>query len=360
MKRLDLYLIRSFAKVFALSACAFLGLFLVVTIFEQLRSFAKYEPAFSDAAIYILARTPWMLTQVIPISSLIGAVVTLSLMSRNNEITAMRASGISLVRLARPLALCGAVLAALTFWLQEMVVPPASSYALEVRNVNIKGMDPRYLVHTGDMWMRYNQRWVHVGNMLPAAGHMGQIEAFETSDGDVKRQLWSNAAVWRNGAWQLSELKIIEYEASGAITQTAVDSLTLNLAPPPEEMYVKKSKADQSSMAEIGKKIRNYKAQGLSTNRLEVDWWAKTSQPFTCLLMPLLAIPFGLRTSRRGGLWSGVATALGIGFAYMLALTMGLALGQAEHLAPWLSAWAGNIIFGVGCVILYRRAERGS
>ena len=84
-----------------------------------------------------------------------------------------------------------------------------------------------------------------------------------------------------------------------------------------------------------------------------------TSLPFANVLMPLLAVPLALRSRRRGGLWSGAALAIGVGFAYMLLLMLGIAVGPAGHLPPWVAAWAGNLLFAIIAVRLFRRAERG-
>jgi lipopolysaccharide export system permease protein len=321
--------------------------------------FMRYNARIWDATVFIAAKVPWILTQVIPMAALLGTLVTLTILSRHAETTALRTAGISLVRIARPFALCGLALCVLTFWLQEVIVPPASTFAQEVRYLRIRGLKSRDLADNDDAWLRFGSSLVHVNRALPEQKLLLGVEAFELGETGVKRHVRAEKAQWQGNTWVLKNAQIVDYSADEGWEKSEAPELAMMVAPAPADLVATEKYAEEMSLRDLSARIRSARAQGLSTNSLEVDWWAKTSIPFTCILMPILSVPFALRTSRRGGLWAGVAIGVGVGFTYFMILTFGIALGRAGVLPPWLAAWAGNFLFLLVATVLFRRAERG-
>jgi lipopolysaccharide export system permease protein len=200
---------------------------------------------------------------------------------------------------------------------------------------------------------------VRVDRVLPEEKRMTGITVFEREGPVVRRRLNAEEAVWTGRGWELHRVRAIAFPESGPWQESSSETLSYPLAPPLEEITVSQGKAEEWNMAELGKRIRSHRAQGLSVTSLEVDLWSKTSLPFTCFLLPLLAIPFSLGSSRRTGLWGGVAVGIIIGLVYMLVLLFGISLGRTGVMPPWLAAWAGNFVFIALTVYLFRRAEWG-
>ena len=108
---MDLYLLRRFFMYFVLLMAAFVFLFEAFTFFELLDDIARHHVAFLTVVDYFGSLTPYLLYQLAPLAALVPTLVTVGVMSKNNEIVACKASGISLYRLAGPLLLAGVVLA---------------------------------------------------------------------------------------------------------------------------------------------------------------------------------------------------------------------------------------------------------
>ena len=359
MKLIHRYLLGSFFRIFSLAAAAFLAIFLLVTVFESLRTVLKYDASFGNTLLFLVAQTPWMLTQAAPLAALLGSLVTLTLMARNGELTALRAAGMPLRRIAAPLAMGGLLIMVGTFWLQETVVPPASRLAREIRDVRIKKRAGQTLLRVQDVWLRSGRAMVRVDRVLPEEKRMTGITVFERDGAAVRRRLRAEEAVWNGAGWELHNVRTIVFPDSGPWQESSLATLAYPLAPRLEEITVSQGKSEEWNMATLGKRIKSHRAQGLSVTNLEVDLWAKTSIPFTCFLLPLLAVPFSIRSSRRTGLWGGVAAGILIGLVYILVVLFGISLGRTGTMPPWLAAWAGNIVFLVLTIYLFRRAEWG-
>ncbi len=360
MKLVHRYMTASFFRLFALTAIAFLSLFLLVTIFENLNVILKNRASFGDALLFVALQTPWMVAQSAPLASLVAALVSLSLMSRNGEVTALRAAGVPIRRLAIPFLLSGLLLTGTVFWLQETVVPKTSRLAREIRDARIKMKAGPTLLRVQDVWLRSGNAMVKAGRVIPTENRMDEVTVFERENDSVHRYIHAARADWTPTGWRLADVRDIHFEAGKAWDERRLDTLDYpRLAPPPSEITVSQRKSEEIGIIDLYRRIRSHRAQGLNVTGLQVDFWAKTSLPFTCLILPLLAVPFSLRSSRRTGLWAGVASGLGIGLFYLLVLLLGVSLGRTGSVPPWLAAWMGNFLFIGLTILLYRRAERG-
>jgi lipopolysaccharide export LptBFGC system permease protein LptF len=107
--------------------------------------------------------------------------------------------------------------------------------------------------------------------------------------------------------------------------------------------------------------ILNYLRLHPNPSRFEGFWLhtklqGRLAAPFTCLVVVLVAIPFGAASGRRN-LFVGVASSIGICFAYFVLQQVGLALGTGGQLPPWLAAWAPNMMFGLAGILMTARVR---
>src|SRR5258708_28629251 len=120
---------------------AFGFLFEAFTFFELLDDIARHRIAFLVVVKYFWYLTPYLLYQLAPLAALVAVLVTLGVMSKNNEIVACKASGISLYRLAMPLLLARLTLAATMIILDDVYLPYTNQRQDSVRN-QIQGNPP--------------------------------------------------------------------------------------------------------------------------------------------------------------------------------------------------------------------------
>src|ERR1700743_1300209 len=120
---MDIYLLRRFFSYFLLLMLAFIFLFEAFTFFELLDDIARHRVPFLIVVDYFRYLTPYLLYQLAPLAALVSTLVTIGVMSKNNEIVACQASGMSLYRLAGPLLLAGVILASTMLLLDDTFLP---------------------------------------------------------------------------------------------------------------------------------------------------------------------------------------------------------------------------------------------
>ncbi|MBI5445357.1 MAG: LPS export ABC transporter permease LptG [Deltaproteobacteria bacterium] len=358
MKLVDRHLSAEFGRAFAFSALAFLAVFLTVEFFENLKLVIGSGARTADIFLFFGARLPWMASQVVPMAALLGTLVSLTLLSRRGEITAFRCGGVSLLRLALPFLACGAAVSAFQVVLQELTVPRTSAFAQEVKQVRLKKRSPHALFYTEDVWLRVGPQVLHVAKVLPEQNRLLTLSLVEVRESAVLRRVDAREARWEHDRWIFLDAEERIFDPSGAIRTVSHPRLAYPLPASPKDFRIEKLQPAELPWAKLRRQVRRLRAQGLDSSELEVGLWAKTSMPFTSLIMVLIGFPFALRADRRGGPSVGIATGLLLGFCYWLVLAVGLSLGKAGVLVSPLAAWTGNLLFtGVGAALLWR-AER--
>ncbi len=359
MKVIDRYLAGRFGAMFALVFGTFMGLFVLIEFFEKLRFLLKYEPAAWDVVVLFASKLPWIAVQAAPMACLLATLVSLVLLSRHGEITALRSGGLSLARLVRPFLLGGLAVAAVTVPTQEFLAPRGMAVHNEVKHVRIKGKPRNTLVKREDLWVRSGDRIVHVARIADD-GTLRGVSVATMADGRLKERLDAPSARWNGRTWQAAEAERRVFGPDGRLTTEVLRDAALPIGVAPGDLALGRTRPDELSWRELRERMRKRRAQGLDTRNLEVGLWAKTSLPFVSVLMPLLAFPFGIRGGgRKGGVAVAVVWGVGLGFAYWLVVGVGLSLGKTGALPPPVAAWAGNLVFtAVGAGLLVR-AERG-
>lgn len=360
MRKLDLHLIGEFFRYFFYAVAAFVLLFIAGSLFDELSAVLRYNASMWDAAMMVLARVPEMLVLSLPLATLIGCVATVTIMTRSGETTALRASGISLVRLARPLVMAGALVAAAHFIISEYVVPRTYAWGQEIRTVKIQKKPPRSLVRENNVWFRFGSAFVHAGRIKPTDKSMEAVTVFEREKGELKRSITAARASWSGTEWVLEDALIRTFAVEGGWGEEKKVRMPYPVFVPPDELSVIKLEPQFSSIATINERMKSLKAQGVDVTALKVERERKLAFPFASLLMPLLAIPFAIRSTHRSGLWKGVALGMIAGFIYMGAVLALSSLGKTGTLPPAAAAWAGTLIFTPASVLLMRRAEKGA
>ncbi|MBE0617614.1 MAG: LptF/LptG family permease, partial [Proteobacteria bacterium] len=291
MKIVDRHLAGEFVRLFLVSALTFVGLFVVVTSFEKLRMFLKYDAALGDAILFIAARVPWMVSQVLPMATLLGTLLSLMLLARHGEVTALRCGGVSLRRLARPYLACGLVLCLVNAVIQEIAAPRGFAFAREVQELRIKKRPPSSLLRSEDLWLRAGPRIIHVDLAGPEDGRLAGVSVAEVEGSRVVRRLEADEARWGGEGWVLLGVTVRDFLPDGSISTEHRASLAYPLEGRPEDFRIVEGRPDEASWTELRRRIARYRSRGMETRALEVALWTKTSLPFVNLVMVLLGFP---------------------------------------------------------------------
>ena len=346
---IDIYLLRRFVYYFVVLMAAFVFLFETFTFFELLDDIARHRVPFLIVVDYFRYLAPYLLYQLAPLGALVSVLVTLGIMSKNNEIVAIKASGISMYRLTVPLLLAGLALAVTMIVLDDTYLPYANQRQDALHNL-IKGRPPQTYTHP--------QRWIFgEGSKIynydlfdPTQNLFGGLTVLEIDPltFQVRRRVFASRARWSESqkVWVLEGSWVRDF-VDGAIVRyerlPAVISLP-ELTEPPAYFNREVRQAFQMSWRELRTYIEGLRRAGFDVSTLTVQWHEKIAFPLLAPVSMLLAIPFAFLVGTRGAV-GGVALGVAFGIAYWSVAKLLEAMGGVGQLPPFLAGWSPDIIF---------------
>ncbi len=345
---MDLYLLRRFFSYFAMLMLVFVFLFEAFTFFELLDDIARHRIAFMVVVDYFWFLTPYLLYQLAPLAALVAILVTLGVMSKNNEIVACKASGISLYRLAVPLLFAGLALAASMIVLDDTFLPYANQRQDALRN-QIKGKPPQTY--------RQPERWIFGENSKiynydlfdPAQNLFGGLTVLEMDPAtfEVRRRVFAVRAQWSESQklWVLESGWVREFSGGTIVRYERFNVKDLpELTEPPGYFNREVLPAIQMSWPQLRRYIDDLHRAGFDVSALTVQWHRKLAFPLIAPVSMLLAFPFAFLVGTRGAI-GGVAVGIAIGIVYWLGAELLAAMGGVGQLPPLLAGWSPDIIF---------------
>jgi len=352
---LDDYILRDFATYLALVLGAFLILTLVFSFFELLNDIIRNRVPLITVGEYLLNVSPSMIYQMTPLSVLIAVLVTFGLMQKANEITAMKATGISLYRTMVPVLLLSAALAAGLFFFDQLYLPYANKRQEVLRNT-IKGRPAQTYLHPDRKWIFGQHSTIYYYEFFdPDRNRFAGLSAFEFDPRSFQltRRIYAAGARWEEALnkWVLEQGWERSFRGEAIDDYRRFEVATFDrLNEPPT--YFKKTglyevkPSSEMNAQELGQYIRDLQQSGFEVARLRVQLYKKFAYPLITLVMAVLATAFALSAGRRGAL-AGVAVAIAVAIGYFLASGLFEAMGNLNQLPAALAAWAPDIIFGL-------------
>ncbi len=345
---MDIYLLRRFFFYFALLTGAFVFLFEAFTFFELLDDIARHRIPFVVVIDYFRYLTPYLLYNLGPLAALVAVLVTLGVMSKNNEIVAIKASGVSLYRLAVPLLLAGVMLAAAMVVLDDVYLPYANQRQDALRN-QIKGRPPQTYKRP-ERWIFGESSKIYNYDVFePSQNLFGGLTVLELDPVtfQVRRRVFASRAEWSASqkTWILEGGWIRDF-SGGTITnyeQFRVRDLA-ELTEPPSYFNREFLQAFQMSWRDLRNYIIGLQQAGYDVSALTVQWHRKLAFPLIAPISMLLAIPFAFFVGTRGAV-GGVAIGVAIGILYWSLAELLQAMGGIGQLPPLLAGWSPDIIF---------------
>jgi LPS export ABC transporter permease LptG len=354
---LDRYLVRELLVFMGIGMAVAATLFLVVDLLQTLDRFIRNKPPLLFIFEHFVYRLPAALQQGLPVVMLVATIFLFLALTRAHELTAMKAAGMSLYRVAAPVLLLGVLVALVSGIFQETLLPRLNELGDEVDNVKIRGNLPRHLQSRERLWLRTSDtRFYRVELLNPAASDMYGVTVLEVDQNTfrLKSRLDALRAHWTPDGWELNDGAFREFGPHGEVQTVPFVMTALDLQDEIDVFTKVQKQTGAMSYRELRDYIARLEATGFHVKKYMVELYSKLSFPLVNLVMVLVAIPFSLQ-SPRGGRLFGVALAIAIMAGYLVVHFVALAFARADLLPPLMAAWTANIIFlGLGTSLLLR------
>jgi LPS export ABC transporter permease LptG/LPS export ABC transporter permease LptF len=360
---LDRYVLRRFGVVLLGCVATLITLFAVYEFIQLIDDLVERSLPISLALTYLKYRSPWMMSQVLPMSCLVSTLMTFGIMSRFNEVTAVKASGTSIYRLAIPVLMVTLVLSTVAYVNQDYVMPYANIRANQIKDL-IRGRGPRSYEPRERRWVFGDGGRLYTFSnytpspipILPVGGGTFQgFSEYRLDEGsfEIKERLYARSAVYLEGRWVLKDGWLRQFQDGGESFETFAEKQFD--FPEGAAYFIKEWKTpEQMTYSELNRFIRDLKRRGYDVQDLTVDLYGKAAFPLVSLTMVILGLPFCFRMGRRGSLY-GIGIAIALVAIFILTFSTTNALGAIGLVPPFLAAWAPNILFaGSGAYLLLR------
>jgi len=339
---LDRYLIAGFVKIFAISLLAITALYVIVDLSDRADNFLKAGASLGSSFQYFLYRLPLFVSRVFGFATLFSVFLSLGTLSRNQEITAMRAAGVSLHRLALPLLLISLLISLLTFSWNEVLVPAFSRKAQQIYKTEVRKKQPQNLVGTKEIWIHGDGVFISAADFDNKKNILrGLIVYLMDRDFSLKGLIEVPWARWNGAHWEANESTEWLFLPNGKMVQREA-SRTLPLSETPEDFTVFAREPEEFSFFDLKGQIEELREKGIDSSEYEVDLQFKLAVPLVSPLMALLAIPFALKHGPAGGMAISFVLTMLIGFGYWSLLAFSVSLGHNGALPAWIAAWIPN------------------
>ncbi len=367
IKIVDSYLLGKFIKAIILSLIIFVIVMHLIHLIEHLDTYIDKHASIIDVIKFYLYYTPFIIVLTIPVATLLGAIFTIGLMARRNELLAIKASGISLWRVALPLMVAGLVISITVFVASEKILPYTNQEKSELRYAKIE-KNPNYneeyytnFHRRGDYGRIFNFRLYNPNQLI---GKNIQIQTY--NDNRLMESIDAAELDWKDTVW-------VAYDGTRTIFSSAdqpqkhdsiiqFDTLRLAYLTEKPERFTRR-KIDprdfgyDQSIKSLKEEIANREKNGISSTPERVYLMFKYSLPMTSFIIVLIAVPLAA-DPRRSSPAIGFAFAIGISFTYMILFEVFRTLGTSGRLSPPLSAWSINAIFFLIGIFMMIKARK--
>lgn len=353
------YVLREFFRyvIGTIFLCTFLFV-LFDFIHKSTKYLGKYEPETNHLVRFYLFQIPNLFIQALPIASLLAAVICMVLLSRSNEITAMRAAGMGPLRIGAPIATGGMILSLISVVVGEWVLPRSSRQVHYIQKVLIEKGDENQLVE-GLQWVRdgrvlYNFREYNSGTRT-----LEGVKIIQTGKSfRPKRSIIAASAEYRpkNSDWLMKKVRILYFWPNGTLSYSEKrERYVVRIPIEPKKFMKERRLASEMSMAELQALIDRSEDSGADVLSTTVDMHVKFAFHFASFVVSLIGLKFGYRSERSMETARGILLAIAIGVSYWFILNAGRALGKRGTLNPLVAAWLGNVsIFVISMISIYR------
>lgn len=356
---IDRYILREFLKILLMVIISVVALFSIVEYTEIAKDVRENAVAASTLLRYFRFQIFTMLNWTLPISVLVATLVTFGILSKNNEITAIKSGGISLYRIGAPILFIAVIISVIAYLMLDFVLPYANQRVDEIKR-RIEGKPAVTTTAQQKLW--YLGKGRYLVNFLaydPNAKQLTQVQVFEfhPSVFRLTRRVYADKATWNGQAWVFENGWIRSFTDDGNTTLSPITApIALFYPETPEDFATQVRSPDLMTYAQLRRYIATLKESGYASDDLLVKLYAKTSWPAISIVMALIAMPFAFKIGRRGSLY-GIGLALVLGIVYWTIYGIFTKFGEVGNLPPLLAAWSANILFALAAVYMFLHVE---
>lgn len=364
MRILDRYILKSVLSLFLMCLLTFLFLYIIIDVFSHLDEILKQKVGITVLLEYYLSYLPMIFVQVSPMACLLSTLYTFGKLNRNNEVIAMRASGLSVLQISKTVILFGAIVSVMVFLVSNKLAPQSmilnEKIKTQMEDGSKRSQAKEQEVYNNLCMYGLKNRLFFVNKFSIADRTMEQIVILEQDEKqNITRKIVANKGVYSDGLWRFYQCITYNFDENGQIKDEPryMEEEIMAIPETPREFLTQRQRPDYMTIAQLEDYIWKLSKSGAVTitRNLKVDLYQRFTMPLTSLIIILLGIPFALKMKKRATGLSSIGISIMMGFLYYVFSAVGIALGKAGILAPMLAASLSHIIAFSAAIYLLQK-----
>lgn len=361
MRILNRYLWQESALSILMIMLGLIAMFSFFDLIQELENLGRGNYNISNMLTFVLLSIPGHIYEVTPVAVLIGMMVSLGTFGRSSELIVMRVSGLSIANIGFTLAKVGLLFTIVTFLVGELITPISEKVAQRMR---IQATDAVVAQDfKSGLWVKDGKSFINVATVLPDATLLDVI--IYEFDESFKLTSISNAkkADYLDNRWKLSEVTQTQFIEASKPDQNQIKTEFFNQANwdsaiRPELLNVLLVAPEKMSAWNLYAFISHLTKNKQKTTRYEVALWAKLIYPLACIVMVILALPFGFLQQRASSTSTKIFIGILLGVVYQIMNRVFSHLGVLNDWPPLMSAISPTLLFLLGGLTLILMIER--
>jgi len=336
------YLNKEFFISIMMIMLGLIALFSFFDFLQEINDLGKSNYGLPQIIIFVILSIPGHIYEIIPLSVLIGSMYAIGQLSQNSELIVMRASGLSIRKIAASLFYVGLFFSIFTLIIGDLIAPGSEKNAQQLK-IGATESSVSQEFKSG-FWIKDGNNFVNIENVMPDAS-LRDIHIYEfDKDFDLRTITNAKKGIFDDGQWKLEDISQTVF-SNGFIKKNSILKGNWKSLIRPEMMNVLIISPEKMDTLNLFKFIKYLKINNQKTTRYEVALWEKIIHPIIPLVMLIFAVPFGFLQERSSGKFLKMFIGISSGIAYQIFNTMIRHLGLLNDWPPYLSAFIPTLIF---------------
>lgn len=360
MKILDRYLLKQFFLTILFGLLAFTLLFVVIDLMENLGNFLDQKVTESMIVEYYLVFIPEIIRLMTPIAVLLSSLFTAGKMANLNELTAIKASGISLYRFMAPFVIASLLISIFSIFFGGYVVPIANKHKIFIEQTYMN----KGVVHLGsNIFIQDSKTRVVSINYFDISQSQATQISIQEFDPNDRTKVLSRTDAFRmtydstKKCWNIYDGVTRTFSETSESLEKFIVKQECSLSFKPEDVIKKQRKPEEMTLAELTVFADDQLRTGNDPTATEIEYQSRIAFAFASVVVVLFGLPISA-SKRRGGLAIQVGINLLITFIYLVFMKISQAFGKNGILDPIITAWLANFIFLIAALYNIKHAQK--
>lgn len=354
MKILDRYIIKIIWMSIGLVTLMLAGLQIFILFVNQLDDLGRNDYGIWQALIYVLLQMPYHVYLFFPMASLLGSLIGLGILANHRELIVMRSAGFSIYQITLSVLKAALLLIVIVTILGETLVPKLARMANDERMQALSG--GQALRTARGVWLRYQNDFITIGTVMPGNILQNVVQFHFDPQHHMKFARKLEQVSFSNGSWQAKNIEETHFNDEQTSTQKMA-AMRWDVDIKPAILSVSANEPDEMSLHELNQYLRIQKSTHQSASNYQLAFWQRIFQPFSTVVMMILAIPFVFGPLRSSTMSSKLLAGATVGFSFHIINRFFGPVSQVLQWPPLFAAAAPTLIFALLGLYLMRRVK---